>query len=83
MSSQEYERAPETLTVREFQAGGKIMVTTFVDAKVAPKNKLKVLYKQRWNIELDLRNIKTTLGMARLRCPHCQDRCRLPLGGFV
>jgi hypothetical protein len=27
-----------------------------------------VLYRRRWNVELDLRNIKTTLGMERLRC---------------
>ena len=68
MTPQEYAQAPATLTVREFAAGGKIMVTTFLDAKAAPKNKLKVLYLRRWNVELDLRNIKTTLGMARLRC---------------
>jgi IS4 transposase len=27
-----------------------------------------VLYRSRWNVELDLRNIKTTLGMETLRC---------------
>jgi hypothetical protein len=32
------------------------MVTTFLDPKTASKNKLTVLYKQRWNLELDLRN---------------------------
>jgi len=26
------------------------------------------LYRQRWNVELDLRNIKTTLRMEHLRC---------------
>jgi hypothetical protein len=26
------------------------------------------LYRQRWHVELDLRNIKTTLGMEHLRC---------------
>ncbi|WPL21910.1 Transposase DDE domain protein [Thiorhodovibrio frisius] len=68
MTQEQYAQAPETLKVREFAAGGKIMVTTFLDAKAAPKNKLKVLYLRRWNVELDLRNIKTTLGMAQLRC---------------
>ena len=68
MTPEQYAQAPATLKVREFAAGGKIMVTTFLDAKAAPKNKLKVLYLRRWNVELDLRNIKTTLGMARLRC---------------
>ena len=68
MTPQQYEQAPATLKVREFKAGGKIMVTTFLDAKAAPKDELKVLYRRRWNVELDLRNIKTTLGMERLRC---------------
>jgi len=26
------------------------------------------LYARRWNVELDLRNIKTTLGLQSLRC---------------
>jgi len=68
MSQYEYDQAPATLTVREFQAGGKIMVTTFLDSKDFPKSVLKALYRQRWNVELDLRNIKTTLGMEHLRC---------------
>jgi hypothetical protein len=51
-----------------FQAGRKIMVTTFLCPKDAPKSILKVLYRSRWNVELDLRNIKTTLGMEHLRC---------------
>ena len=36
--------------------------------KETPKVVLKALYRCRWNVELDLRNIKTTLGMERLRC---------------
>jgi hypothetical protein len=68
MSQYEYDQAPATLTVREFQAGGKTMVTTFLCPKETPKNVLKALYRQRWNVELDLRNIKTTLGMETLRC---------------
>jgi hypothetical protein len=68
MSQHEYDHAPATLRVREFQAGGKIMVTTFLCPKETPKNALRALYRQRWNVELDLRNIKTTLGMEQLRC---------------
>jgi hypothetical protein len=68
MTPEHFEQAPATLKVREFKAAGKIMVTTFVDAKAAPKNELKALYRRRWNVELDFRNIKTTLGMERLRC---------------
>jgi hypothetical protein len=68
MSQYEYDQAPATLKVRELQAGGKIMVTTFLCPKETPKHVLKALYRQRWNVELDLRNIKTTLGMEQLRC---------------
>ena len=68
MSQAEYDQVPKTLTVRELQAGGKIMVTTFLCPKDTPKEMLKALYRSRWNVELDLRNIKTTLGMEHLRC---------------
>ena len=68
MSRYEYDQAPSTLTVREFQAGGKILVTTFLCPKENPKRVLLALYRQRWNAELDLRGIKTTLGMEQLRC---------------
>jgi len=65
-------QAPAELTVRELKAGGKIMVTTFLCATSAPRKLLKVLYRSRWHIELDFRNLKTTLGMEQLRCktPH-------------
>ena len=32
------------------------------------KSELRALYRRRWQVELDLRNIKTTLGMEPLRC---------------
>ena len=68
MSPYEYDQAPATLKVRECKVGGKILVTTFLCSKETPKSVLKALYRQRWNVELDLRNIKTTLGMETLRC---------------
>ena len=33
-----------------------------------PKAALKEFYRNRWHVELDLRNIKTTLGMEVLSC---------------
>jgi hypothetical protein len=68
MSQEDYERYPDRLQVREFEAGGKIMVTTFLCPKTTTVRMLKVLYRSRWNVELDLRNIKTTLGLEKLRC---------------
>jgi hypothetical protein len=48
--------------------GGKILVTTLLEPNQTPKAVLKALYRQRWHVELVLRNIKTTLGMEHLRC---------------
>ena len=68
MNQSDFDAAPESITVRELKAGGKTMVTTMLCPKVAPKAELKALYKSRWNVELDLRNIKDTLGMNILSC---------------
>ena len=68
MSQADYEQAPQSLTVRELRTGGKILVTTLTCPKLTEKAALKSLYVSRWHIELDLRNIKTTLGMEQLSC---------------
>ncbi len=68
MSPEEYDGVPDTLTVRELHAGGKMLVTTFLCPKDTPKGMLKALYWRRWHVELDVRNIKTTLRMETLRC---------------
>lgn len=68
MTQSDYEQAPESVTVRELRTGGKILVTTLLCPKQTSKRALKALYRSRWHIELDLRNIKTTLGMERLSC---------------
>lgn len=68
MTEETYDMAPETLTVRELKVDRKILVTTLLSPKDAPKSSLKELYKDRWHIELDFRNIKTTMGMETLSC---------------
>ena len=68
MSAQDYESAPERLTVRELSTGGKVLVTTLLCPQHTPKAELKALYRQRWHVELDLRNLKTILGIKRLSC---------------
>ncbi len=72
MSKLQYHQAPDTLTVRELYTGGKILMTTLLCPKKTPKGALKALYQDRWHVELDLRTIKTTLGMEMLSCrtPH-------------
>lgn len=56
------------MRVRERSVGGKIPVTTLLDPRQTPSRVLKSLYQRRWQVELKMRNIKTTLGMERLRC---------------
>ncbi len=68
MNQADYDQAPDSITVRELATGGKVLVTTLLCSKKTTKDDLKSLYKRRWNIELDLRNIKTTLGMDVLSC---------------
>lgn len=68
MSQADYDHAPSTLRVRELRTGGKILVTTLLCPKTTHKSALKALFRSRWHVELDLRNIKSTLGMERLSC---------------
>jgi hypothetical protein len=67
MTAQQYADFPDELAVREVQVDGQVLVTTLINRKVS-KGELDQLYARRWHVELDLRNIKTTLGMEVLRC---------------
>ena len=68
MSAVAYAAVPDKLTVRELRAGGKTLITTMLCARQASKAELRTLYRQRWHVELDLRNLKSTLGMDILTC---------------
>jgi hypothetical protein len=68
MSVEEYLAYPDEITVREAKVGKKMLVTTFLNPRHTPKGELGRLFWQRWNVELDLRNIKCTLGMERFSC---------------
>lgn len=68
MTPQLYAAAPDSLEMREVAVNGHILVTTLRDARDVHKRELAELYKRRWHVELDLRNIKTTMGMDVLRC---------------
>ena len=68
MTQADYDQAPDTLRVRELHTGGKILMTTLLCPKRTPKPALKALYRDRWHVELDLRNIKTTMGLEMLSC---------------
>ncbi len=64
----EYAALPDAITIREFSVKGLVYVTTLLDAKAYPKIALAELYQQRWQIELDFRSIKTSMGREMLRC---------------
>lgn len=68
MPPEQYQTLAATLTLREVDVGGKILVTTLTNHRDVHKNELLQLYRERWNVELDLRNIKTTMGMDVLSC---------------
>jgi hypothetical protein len=68
MTQQQYDEFAEELTVREVKVDGQILVTSLLDLRKVRKSELDQLYARRWNVELDLRNIKTTLGVEVLRC---------------
>jgi len=68
---------PETLTLRlvrvyvqepGFRTQKIILVTTLLDATLYPPSALAQLYRRRWDMELSLRHIKTTLQMEHLSC---------------
>jgi hypothetical protein len=68
MSVEEYRGYPDEIKVREVKVGKKVLVSTLLSPRKTPKAALGELFWQRWNVELDLRNIKTTLGMETLSC---------------
>lgn len=68
LSSEAYRALPKTVTIRRFSLKGKTFVTTLLDAERFPKPVLSALYRERWSVELDLRTLKTDLGLAALRC---------------
>lgn len=68
MTKEQYLAVPDTIVTRELDVGGKVLVTTLLCPETTPKTALKALYKQRWHVELDIRNIKTTMDMCTLRC---------------
>ena len=67
MSDEEYAAAASSITVRECQTAGRVLVTTVCDASIH-KSELGELYQRRWQVELDIRNIKDTMGMNILSC---------------
>lgn len=56
------------LTIRGFRTREIRLVTTLLDADKYPATQLGALYRRRWEMELTIRNVKTTLQMDQLSC---------------
>jgi hypothetical protein len=68
---------PKTLEVREIrrrvqEPGSRVqeltLATTLGAADAYPADEVVALFHQRWQVELDIRSLKTTLGWGDLRC---------------
>jgi hypothetical protein len=77
MSPEPYAQIPETLTVREVQfqvsvPGYRVrtltVITTLTDPALYSRADIAALYGFRWNVELDIRQIKQTLHLDHVRC---------------
>lgn len=82
MSIEDYQRYPQGIQVREVKVRQKVLVTTLMSPRKTTKNALGKLYFQPWHVELDLRNIKTTLGMEMLSCKSA-DMCEKELWVYL
>ena len=76
ITKQELEQLPETLSVRVvriteiprgFRAKPMVIATTLLDPVEVPAVEIRSLYRDRWTAELNLRSLKTSLGMDVLR----------------
>jgi hypothetical protein len=76
LTKEEFAALPLTLTVREvhyyiatpgFRTQQVSLITTLLDAQAYSTFDLVKLYEFRWDVELDLKHLKTTLGMDILR----------------
>ena len=67
MDHETYQRMPESIRVRQTEVAGRILVTTLTDARQVTPADLDALYRQRWQVEVDLRSIKAVMGMDILR----------------
>lgn len=77
MSQEQYDQIPEILTLREVKFDVTVpgrrtealtIITTLTDPKAYSREDLAELYGFRWNVELDIRQIKQTLHLDHVRC---------------
>ena len=67
MDQATYAHMPRQLSLRQTEVAGRVLVTTLTDARSVTPLDLDALYRQRWQVEVDLRSIKAVMGMDILR----------------
>lgn len=76
MTPEEFAQLPEEMLVREIKVRIRnpgcrvrevILVTTLLDPKRYPAAEIAALYRSRWQVEVNLRDLKITLGMDVLK----------------
>jgi Transposase DDE domain len=68
MDKNTYESYPSQIRVREFKVSGKVYVTTFLKKKRYPKQELAKIYQLRWQVEINLKSLKSVMNMDMLSC---------------
>ncbi len=77
MDEQTYQGIPQTITLREvkltisepgFRTKSLIVITTLTEDRKFSKSDIADLYGFRWNVELDIRSIKSKLNLEHVRC---------------
>lgn len=68
LTLENFKKQAKEIRIRELKVGGKILITTMLCNKETPAKVIQNLYKKRWQIEVDFRNIKSTLGLKYLTC---------------
>jgi len=92
ISAEQHDALPKSITVREIRRQVRhpglghwvelTIVTTLLDEKVYPAQKLVDLRLRRWQVEVNLRHLKTTMGLQTLKC-RTVDGVRKELAAFV
>ena len=78
MSKEQYAALPDSIILRELRRRvyrpelqswvELVIVTTLLDGKTYPAEKLVELRLRRWQVEVNLRHLKTTMGLDVLKC---------------
>ncbi len=77
LSKDEFDALPPSIIVRQifyyivipgYRTARVSLITTLLNQAIYPTLEVVKLYYKRWDVELDIRHLKTTLGMDVLRC---------------